>query len=111
MINAAIFIGLALAYAIAKILLEKRLAPLDDVGDGRRLSDLAFASGRSVYDIFHAAGAAWNFSREKVEDDFKRYLQRDEVPHYVGTYARRHRQTGDRTYQRLLFSGGRPPYL
>jgi hypothetical protein len=109
--SAIIFIGLALAYAVAKILLEKRLAPLDDVGDGRRLSDLAFASGRSVYELFHAAGAAWNFSRDKIEGDFKRYLQHDDVPHYVSTYARRHRQTGDRTYQALLFSGGRPPYL
>jgi hypothetical protein len=111
MTNAIIFIGLAVAYAAAKIILEKRLAPLDDVGEGRRLTDLAFASGRSAYELFQAAGAPWKFSQAKIDDDFKHYLHHDDVPSYVSRYVRSHRQCGDRTYQRLLFSGGRPPYL
>lgn len=111
MINAVIIFGLALAYAVLKVYLEKRLAPLDDVGDERRLADLAFACGCSVFDLFRSAGARWNFSEQKIDNDFKRYLKADHVPPYVSEYVRQHRLQRNRTYQQLLFNGGRPPYL
>ena len=97
MVNAVIIFGLALAYGLLKILLEKRLAPLDDVGDGRHLADLAFACGCSVFDLFRSAG--------------DRYLRTDQVPPYVSEFLHRHPLSRNRTYQRLVYSGGRPPYL
>ena len=109
--NAILFIVIGLIYVILKIFLEKRLAPLDAVGEERELSDLAFTNGNSVYEVFKTAGSTWNLSAEKSEDDFKNYLQGGEIPHYVRDYLRRQLKPGDRTYQKLIFSGGRPPYL
>ena len=111
MLNACLFIAIALAYTIAKVYLEKRLAPLDAQGDERQLDELAFANGCSVYDLFRAAGSKWDFSENKIETDFRRYLRQGNIPPYVHDYLRRHRQGSDRTYQQLIFSGGRPPYL
>ena len=109
--NTLIFIGLALAYALLKVFLEKRLAPMDADGEERRLADLAFASGCSVYELFVSAGAKWNFSPRKIEADFRRFLKQGDIPPYVRDYMQHHLHGRDRTYQQLIFSGGRPPYL
>jgi hypothetical protein len=107
--SAFLFILIALAYAVAKIILEKRLAPLDAGGDERQLADLAFSCGCSVYDLFKTAAAPWNFSGRKIDEDFKRYVTVGDVPGYVHDFLGHHLQTKDRTYQTLIFSGGRPP--
>ena len=109
--NALLFIAIALAYAVLKVYLEKRLAHLDANGDERRLADLAFASGCSVYDVFRSAGSKWRFSSGKIDADFRQFLTQGEIPPYVQDYVHRHLQAQDRTYQQLIFSGGRPPYL
>lgn len=109
--NAFIIFGLALAYALLKVYFEKRLAPMDDVGDERHLADLAFASGCSVFDLFRSAGEGWRFSEQKIESDFRRYLKADVVPPYVQAYLRQHAGQRNNSYQRLIYSGGRPPYL
>ena len=106
-----IFIGLALFFALGKVVLEKRLAPLDAAGDERHLVDTAFTLGCSVYDLFTDAGAAWNFSRAKIDADFKDYVHSDRIPHYLQAYLRQNGRTGQQTYQELLYAGGRPPYL
>lgn len=111
MSNTILFVVIGLIYVVLKIYLEKRLAPLDAVGDERELSDLAFANGNSVYEVFKTAGSNWNLPAEKPEDDFKKYLQQGTIPHYVRDYLRRQLKPGDRTYQELIFSGGRPPSL
>ena len=111
MVNTLIIFGLALAYALLKVYLEKRWAPLDDVGDDRHLADLAFACGCSVFEIFRSAGGPWKFSDQKTHSDFRRYLQAGEIPPYVVTYVQQHPFNRNRTYQRLIFNGGRPPYL
>ena len=111
MFNTILFIIIGLIYVVLKIYLENRLAPLDAVGEESELADLAFANGNSVYEVFKTAGSNWNLPVEKSEDDFKNYLQRGVIPHYVRDYLRRQLKPGDRTYQKLIFSGGRPPYL
>lgn len=111
MYTSVFFIVIGLIYAVLKIYLEKKLAPLDALGDERELSDLAFANGNSVYGVFKAAGSTWNLPVEKTEDDFKKYLRQGDIPHYVRDHLRRQLRPGDRTYQKLIFSGGRPPYL
>ncbi|MFZ1202613.1 MAG: hypothetical protein WAO07_20795 [Desulfobacterales bacterium] len=111
MTNALIFFIIGLIYALLKVFLEKRLAPMDSRGEEYDLSDLAFSTGRSVYDVFKAAAVTWNVAVEKSEDDFKKYLTQGHIPHYVRDYLRRQIKPGDRTHQKLIFSGGRPPYL
>jgi|GEM_PF-1572548 len=108
---AIIFIGLALVFGLGKVILEKRLAPLDAVGDERRLGDLAFSMGCSVYDLFARAGEAWNFSKSKIDSDFKVYVHEERIPPYLRDYLRKNGHSDDQTYQKILFSGGRPPYL
>lgn len=109
--NALIFIILGLGYVFLKVSLERRLAPIESSQSDRQLADLAYARGCSVYDIFHAAGIKWNFTEFKRDQDFKRYLQEGFVPQYVVDFSHQEISNGDRTYQELLFSGGRPPYL
>ena len=107
-----IFIGLAALYVGLKIVLERRLAHFEVLGAEGDLADVAFACGCSVYDLFQRAGQHWRFSQDKIESDFKTYLNRGDIPGYVRMYNEA--QPGyarDRTYSKLIFSGGRPPYL
>jgi hypothetical protein len=111
MIKALLFMGIALIFAVLKIILEKRLAPLDAGGQDRQLSDMAYDQGCSVYDLFKEAGAKWNFSRGKIDSDFKQYLHDDFVPTYLQDFLRENNATSRHTYQKVIFAGGRPPYL
>lgn len=111
MTSAIIFIGLALVFALGKIILEKRLAAQDAAGDERCLSDLAFSLDCSVYDLFIQAAAEWHFSREKIDSDFKNYMRNDQIPPYVHIFLDRSARCRETTYQELIYSGGRPPYL
>jgi hypothetical protein len=107
-----IFICLAVLYGVLKIFLERRLAPLDALGADGDLADVAFAGGCSVYELFKQAGQNWRFSKAKIERDFKAYLKKGDIPGYVRLYIKAQpRQSRDRTYSKLIFSGGRPPYL
>jgi hypothetical protein len=106
-----IFIGLALVFAVGKIILERRLATLDAAGDERRLGDLAFTMDCSVYDLFVRAAADWNFSRAKIEADFRDYVHSDRIPPYLHDYLQQNGLSRQQTYQELLYAGGRPPYL
>lgn len=104
-------IGLALIFILGKIILEKRLAHLDALGDLRDLGELAFARGCSVYDLFAQAGAVWRFPKTKIDADFKNYTQTDQVPPYLQDYLRHAGQSSEKPYQEMLYAGGRPPYL
>ena len=111
MVNPLIFIGIALIYALLKVFLEKRWAGLDYAGEEGDLSNLAFACGCSVYDLFKAAGSTWNIASTKIDEDFRQYLKQGRVPAYVRDGIRRNLDAGTSTYSQLIFSGGRPPYL
>ena len=106
-----LYIGIALIFAVLKIALEKRLAPLDALGDENRLSDLAYDKGCSVFDLFKEAGSKWNFSKNKIEADFRQYVHQGLIPTYLQNYLDQNHPQGDQTYRKVLFSGGRPPYL
>lgn len=107
-----VFICLAVLYGGLKIVLEARLAPMDVIGNDMDLADLAFANGCGVYDLFQRAGQHWRFSQTKIKTDFKNYLNRGDIPGYVLMYIKSQpKHARDRTYSKLIFSGGRPPYL
>ncbi|MGA6927623.1 MAG: hypothetical protein WBY88_18180 [Desulfosarcina sp.] len=112
MTSMIVFICLAAVYAVMKVALEKRLAPLETLGEEGDLSDVAFSTGCSVYTLFQRAGEMWQFSRSKVENDFKSYLNTGEIPGYVRLFIKEQpANKRDRTYSKLIYSGGRPPYL
>lgn len=107
-----IFFILAIGYGALKIVLERRLAPMDAAGEEKDLADVAFATGCSTYELFRKAGEKWNFSVSRIDADFKTYLNRGEIPGYVRLFVKQQpARLRDRTYHQLLFSGGRPPYL
>jgi hypothetical protein len=112
MISMLTFIGLAGLYGVLKIILERRLAPLDVANEEADLADVAFSSGCSVYALFHQAGVVWPFSTDRIQSDFKNYLHTGDIPGYVRQFVKTQpTQVRDRTYSKLIFSGGRPPYL
>ena len=111
MVESLIFIAIAVIYAALKIYFDQRFAALEAYGEQRRLADLAFACGQSEYDLFNLSGNRWNIAREKIDQDFKTYVKEGQVPAYVRDLLRRHPDSDDKTYQMLIFSGGRPPYL
>ena len=107
-----IFVCLAILYGALKIMLERHLAPLDAVGEEADLADVAFSRGWSVYTLFQQAAERWLFSGSRIDNDFKTYLNTGQIPGYVRLYLKEQPATSrDRTYSKLLFSGGRPPYL
>jgi len=107
-----IFICLAVLYGALKIILERRLAPLDVVGEDGDLCDVAFSSGCSVYALFQQAGDVWPFSKDRIQNDFKNYLNTGDIPGYVRQFIKTQPAlVKNRTYSKLIFSGGRPPYL
>ncbi len=55
------------------------------------LVDLARSMNCSEYDIFLKAGKKWNFSSDKIEEDFKRYLWHGDLPRYVKDYIKTQR--------------------
>lgn len=112
MTTMVIFICLAALYGALKIILERRLAPLDVIGEDGDLSDVAFSTGCSVHALFQQAGGVWPFSMDRIENDFKIYLNTGEIPGYVRQFVKSQpARVRDRTYSKLIYSGGRPPYL
>ncbi len=106
-----IAIVVALIYIAAKIYLEKRLAPLDAAGSDQRLANLAYSWGCSTYELFQRAASDWKFTEQKVESDFARYLSSGFIPQYVLDFVAHNSTPNDQSYYRLLYAGGRPPYL
>jgi hypothetical protein len=112
MTSIILFICLAVFYGALKIILEIHLAPLDVLGEEGDLSDVAFSRGCSVYALFEQAGDVWPFSKDRIKNDFNVYLNTGDIPGYVRQYVRSQPPLlRDRTYSKLIFSGGRPPYL
>lgn len=64
------------------VITERRLRRMKK-SDEDLLFDRARSVGCSEYDIFVQSGKKWNFSDMKIEDDFKNYLLRNELPFYV----------------------------
>ena len=56
------------------------------------LYKISRVTGHSEYDVFCKSAEAWPVSREKIEEDFTRYLQQQDIPHYVNDFVRRNKK-------------------
>ena len=56
------------------------------------LYKISRVTGHSEYDVFCKSAEVWPVSREKIEEDFTRYLQQQSVPHYVNDFVRRNKK-------------------
>ena len=55
------------------------------------LERLAVMRGVGEYEIFNQAANKWHVRDPKKEDDFKTYLMRGHIPHYVRDFVREHK--------------------
>jgi len=56
------------------------------------LYKISRVTGHSEYDVFCKSAEAWPVSRDKIEEDFTRYLQQQDIPHYVNDFVRRNKE-------------------
>ena len=103
-----LLMGVALAYALLMLHIDRYLRSRHENGDEEALSLLAFQRECSVFDLFVEAGAQWSFSRAKIDSDFTSYIRRGDIPHYLRTYVSGH-APARRSYQDILFTGNKLP--
>ena len=88
----------ACVLALTAILFKKtpRMAKKSEPEKAISMEDYLFkisrVTGHSEYDVFCKSAEAWPVSREKIEEDFTRYLQQQSVPHYVNDFVRRNKK-------------------
>jgi hypothetical protein len=70
------------------LLVEKKLRNVRKT-DYELLFEISRRKNKSEFDIFHSAACVWSIPGERVEEDFKRYLYSQDVPHYVRHYIRK----------------------
>lgn len=80
--------------ALGYILMLRRI---DREERSRQLTDEEFASGLarslgiSEYELFFVSARTWRVAEQRVEQDFRAYLQRESMPYYVKDYIRKNR--------------------
>ena len=93
-IAACVFVLTALLYQkISRM--DKKSEPEKAISMEDYLFKIAQVTGHSEYDVFCKSAEAWPVSREKIEEDFTRYLQQESVPHYVNDFVRRNKKNID----------------
>lgn len=70
------------------LLVEKKLRNVRKT-DYELLFEISRRKNKSEFDIFRSAACAWSIPGERVDEDFKRYLYSQDVPHYVRHYLRK----------------------
>ena len=78
----------ALAYIEILRRLDRHWAQRRPLTDEEVLAHHARQNALSEYDVFHIAASRWSVSRNRAEEDFRTYLQRGMLPHYVRDYLR-----------------------
>lgn len=56
---------------------------------------IARVTGNSEYDVFCKSAEDWPVSQEKIDHDFKTYLNHQIVPHYVNDFVRKNKKHVD----------------
>ncbi|BBO70898.1 hypothetical protein DSCA_48280 [Desulfosarcina alkanivorans] len=79
----------ALIYFEVMRRLDRYWANRTPLTDEERLWNHARTIGVSEHEIFKRAAANWSLSVDHAEADFKAYLKKEILPHYVRDYLRR----------------------
>ena len=56
------------------------------------LYKISRVTGKSEYDVFCKSAEDWPVSRAKIDQDFKKYLGHQEIPHYVTDFVRKNKE-------------------
>ena len=90
--KAIIFPLAVVIYIFGLSFLERRYGtPKGPVTDSDFIWKMARDRECSEYQIFHIAGEEWRTHKDTIEEDFKNYVLRDQMPFYVRDYIRRAR--------------------
>ena len=72
--------------------MDKKVVRDEPLSMEEYLFKIARVTGHSEYDVFCKSAEAWPVSKQKIEQDFARYLQEQCVPHYVNDFVRRNKK-------------------
>ncbi|MGD9055824.1 MAG: hypothetical protein PVF38_06770 [Desulfobacterales bacterium] len=50
---------------------------------------ISLATGRTEYELFHKSAEGWSVSAERINQDFKRYMSDQIMPHYAMDFVRK----------------------
>ena len=101
-----LFIIMILAYVVIKRISEKRLDRTRILSDEECLLHLARLNGCSEFDLFQKAAVFWTVAGPQVEEDFRDYLLRGELPHYVRDFIRKNPLDREQVQMLIYNSGG-----
>ena len=107
--GALVFCLLAIAYVLGKRYIEKKEKHSRPETDEEMLTLIATARRCSEHDIFQLAGIEWQVGDHQVGEDFRKYLTRGLLPHYVRDYIRKNRPDDDNGPEDLSSPGGDLP--
>jgi len=71
---------------------DKKTAPEQSLSMEDYLYKIARVTGHSEYDVFCKSAEVWPVSKDKIDQDFTRYLQQQDIPHYVNDFVRRNKK-------------------
>ena len=72
--------------------MDKKIVRENPISMEDYLYKISRGTGHSEYDVFCKSAEAWPVSRDKIEEDFTRYLQQQDIPHYVNDFVRRNKK-------------------
>jgi hypothetical protein len=91
LLNMILFPTAALFYFQMMNYLDRRYARTQPFTDDEILWKMARIRGCSEYDIFKISAKQWHLNQDMVDDDFKKYLIDEQMPHYVRDYVRKNK--------------------
>jgi hypothetical protein len=59
------------------------------------LYNISLATGRTEYDLFHKSAEGWSVSADRIDQDFKRYMSHQIMPHYALDFVRKNQERID----------------
>ena len=95
--GALVFILMAVIYVLGKKAIEKHERRSRTLSDEELLAAMAVDRKCSEFDLFRLAGRQWQVAALRVDNDFRDYLIRGQIPHYVRDFIRKNKpRDGDR---------------
>lgn len=58
---------------------------------------ISLTTGRSEYDLFQKSAEGWSVSDDRIEQDFKKYMSEQVLPHYAQDFVRKNRGQVDKS--------------
>jgi hypothetical protein len=108
MLSGLFFMILIFIIVVLKVNLDLRKQEKALAGDDAFMFAYGLKHDCSAYGVFRTAGKAWHFSKDKTEQDFKKYLEDGRLPHYVRTFLHANVDAEAlNAYQVRLFAGYR----